>query len=466
MLIAILAGKSAGQDSVSISDFRYPETKAIDLKGGLSGYFSSDQYDESYPLVPLILTTAKGNSGDGNLNASANFLFFHTKDNHDQSFTVSAQGSNSFSNNEDTRVDTVTRRRESSRVDWGGSVSADWSYLHYITEDGIHLIGGSTVDYYTTHSRRNSLTDGPVVVSSSEQVSGSYSVRFHGSLGLGFGRLRDGSFVFRALRVVERLREDGVITRSLSRSEMLDLAARIATRREYTTNFERSDKYFVKDIVDDLTSLGVIAPGVAVTSYSAMRILESFTENIQSRFFGWRVFYMINDAHDQYGSHSSMTLSDGTLSAEQRIDNSWLYVSRFGFQYGRPLSLLTHLYAEATLDLPNHDAAARYALRVIGTVSHQAGERLLLVGSYQYSGGSSDALLSLFSLDSDAYTRSFNHTFQGNFVYFLEDQLHFRTTLVYSVHHRSSYGFSIPYYPSSSTTSGFSLSFSLVYNLI
>lgn len=461
ILIAILSGRSMAQDSVSIEDFRFPETKAVDLKGSLSGGLSSGNSGSSSLYGAGAPRTQSSNSGFGSFTAGSTFLFFHTKDNHDQSFVLSTSGSYFYSDGEDMTADTTTRQREDRDSRWDGTVSANWSYLHYVTDEGFHFLGGIAADYQGSHARLNSSRDPDPAHIGYEQVSGSYSVHFHGWLGAGFGRVRDGAFIFRAMRVVERLREDGVITRPLSRSEMLSLADRLAAQREYTTNFERYQKYFVKDIVDDLDSLGIVSQRT-VTPYSALRILEGFQENVQSRFFGWRVYFAFHDSHDQSGLNYRTVYSGGASLEHESIDNSWAYVSEFGLQYGRPLSLYTHFYAEALLDLPNHDPGTRNSVRVSATVSHQLGERLLLVGSYQYNGGVSDA----FSYDVDRYSRSFTHTFRGNFVYFLEDQLRFQTAVRYTTSHANYYGYSLDYIPISSSGSGFSFSFGLVYNII
>jgi hypothetical protein len=268
--------------------------------------------------------------------------------------------------------------------------------------------------------------------------------------------LRDGTFVFRALRIIERLREDGLITRELSRREMLGLVDRVARRREYTTNFERPDKYFVRDIVDELTETGVIAPG-AVTPYSTLRIVEGLQENLALRMFGWRVYYAFDDVHNQHKSEAYYN----TVSFESYSDG-WAHIHEFGFEFGHPLSLFTHLSGRCVLDVPVHQHQTQSTISTSATIVHQVGERLEIDGTYEFLWG----LKYIPSAWVTSYTRSTVHTVRGNFVYFLEDRLRFVTALTYNNSHDNFHWEAQPFEPGAMYSSGIALSFGFLYNII
>jgi len=451
LLIFVCHGLSA-QDTVSISDFRYPETRAIDWKGYLSGYFNREDQDNGRFLAPDRFQTGTGSGSYGNFNASSNFLFFHTKDDHDQTFQLQASGSYSHNGNEGIQVDTAVYQSSTGTVSWIGEVDANWIYLHYLTGDGLHLIGALSSSYFAASLKENVARNSGSGSMNWERKSNSHSIHFRGSLGMGFGRLRDGTFVFRALRIIDRLREDGLITRPMSRNEVLGLVNRIAHLREYTTNFERYSKYFVKDIVEELVVMGVITPG-SVTPFSSLRILEAFQENVQPRYFGWRAYYLFNDSHDQSRGDASQEESYTLPTTSHTYRNDWDYVHEFGVQIAWPFSLADNVTANGLLDLPNHNVQLRFSFRFDASISHQIGERLEANARYQLFYGVNDP----FSYNFNYTSRSVNHTIQGNFVYFLEDQVRFQTGIGYSFSSALSAAYK---------TSSFNFSFGLMYNII
>jgi hypothetical protein len=463
VLTALLTVRAISQDSVSISDFRYPETKAIDWKAKVDGTFQQTDQETS-PITFTVLSHYRAghgvetvNTAQGDYNANSTFLFFHSKENHDHTFQLIGSGQFSHYRNLQSIVDTSREEDEQTSSRWGANVTANWSYLHYLTDEGFHFLGSSTAIYNVAGSKRDDIVNPPGPLPPYHEVYRSYQINFMGSLGIGYGRMRDGTFIFRALRIVERLMEDGLILRPLSRSEMLGLADRIARKREYTTNFERPDKYFVQDVVDELTHLGLMAAG-AMTPYSTLRITEGFQENLETRMFGWRIYYAFNDIHTQskfedfYPAYSVESFGDG-----------WAHIHEFGFEYGRPISLYTHFAGRFFIDIPVHDAQTRSTLNASATVSHQAGERLEIDGTYTFLWGQVTTPFAGY----DSYTRATLHTLQGNFVYFLEDRLRSVVGITYiSLSNRAYNNPKSPFTPDALSRKGLTISFGLSYNII
>ena len=71
--------------------------------------------------------------------------------------------------------------------------------------------------------------------SNDHEIDRSFTVSFRGSLGIGYGRLRDGTFVFRALRIVERLR---FLSQMRAHAKMLQF--RIGDRVAFQAEGDRS----------------------------------------------------------------------------------------------------------------------------------------------------------------------------------------------------------------------------------
>ncbi|HEV8538179.1 MAG TPA: hypothetical protein VGR15_04555, partial [Bacteroidota bacterium] len=134
------------QDSVSISDFRYPETRAIDWKGGLMGSFSTNDYESNQ------YARTRGNSL-GNINLNSQFSFFHSHDDHDNSIRLS--GSLYYVKSEELYPsDSEERRTEMKR----GNVDLDWAYRHYLTAEGFHVSGIFRAHYDVSYTKTNSIT--------------------------------------------------------------------------------------------------------------------------------------------------------------------------------------------------------------------------------------------------------------------------------------------------------------------
>ncbi|MBI5216037.1 MAG: hypothetical protein HY960_09805 [Ignavibacteriae bacterium] len=88
-LVLCVYSFTLAQDSVSISDFRYPETKAIDWKGGISGSFGNSKTEAAPYSFWFPNGFRQQNYLSGGMSLSSSFIYFHTKDNHDHSLSMS-----------------------------------------------------------------------------------------------------------------------------------------------------------------------------------------------------------------------------------------------------------------------------------------------------------------------------------------------------------------------------------------
>jgi len=368
------------QDSISISDYRYPETRAIDWKGEFSGGISGSNNEETEPFQSSSYEFRKQNSSYRYFSLNSSFLYFHTKDDHDHNLQLSTSGSYDGNDRDEERIDSNgTKIQNTQSTSWNGNVSLDWMYMHYLYHDGFHLLTHIAVQYDRSYSKYNftELRNG-ALFSNQSTIGKRYRINFRGSLGFGYGRIRDGTVVFRALRIIERLQEDGVLTKRLSRQQMLELINRVTKRREYSTNFQRYEKFFVSDIVKELKKLGVVSDQT-LDSFSVLRIHEAFNEYIQSRFFGWRVYYLFNDTHDlEKWERNTYT---------ETYNNNWIYIHELGVVFGYPFSLYTHLFSKLTIELPVHKFPTKFWLNGNVTLTHQVTEKVRIEGRYDFTKG-------------------------------------------------------------------------------
>ncbi|GEM_PF-6972559 len=108
-------------------------------------------------------------------------------------------------------------------------------------------------------------------------------------VGVSVGRVRDATVIFRAIRVFERLEEIGLLTRQPSREAIHHLAKLMYKLREYQTNYERFEKFFMPKVMSFLKNRNYInVPKMEVLA--ALKVFEVFSENVFTRQRGWRIF--------------------------------------------------------------------------------------------------------------------------------------------------------------------------------
>ena len=137
-LLLCLSQITLAQDSVSVSDFRYPETRAIDWKGNLYGNFGSG---DNRVEVGVGQTSPRPISAeDFRLNLGSTFLFFHAKDNHEHQLNFFGNFTyDEYHRREDELPGNPPNSTEDRQDEKQASASVDWTYLHYLSEDAVHI---------------------------------------------------------------------------------------------------------------------------------------------------------------------------------------------------------------------------------------------------------------------------------------------------------------------------------------
>jgi hypothetical protein len=460
LLSLVCSVVSFSQEEVSVSDFRYPETRALDWKGGLFGNLGSNEYAFSDPLKE---SSSNLRRGDFFLNTAV--LYFHSTENHDNLMRLNASLSyqQSTSKSDLHNLDGMLENKSNEKR---GFVTGSWEYRHYpFRDEDVHFIGSANLTYNGYRIKENTLRRSLGDLYSLEIVQKSFGLLGTGFVGIGYGRMRDGTFVIRALRILERLQEDGVVTESLSRDQILKIVDRVAHTREYTTNFERYEKYLVLDIVNELAAEGVALPQ-AVAPFSILKITEALREQIEPRFFGWRVYYAFGGREQQ--NYFVRTWSSSYLSQWSEGDGftrDRVFIHRFAAEYGHAVSQWTHLNADATLDVPTRVSSKFFTIRGAASAIHQIGERIDVVGSYEFQRSAGN---DRNSANDRYYTRRILHRLNATFRLFLEDRVSFTTSCSFDSLIEDVYD-ATPFPSndnSSQHSSGFGLSFGIGYNII
>ncbi len=440
------------QEEVSVSDFRYPETRALDWKGGLNGSLSSSKYSSVYPDR---MSDSRGRNNDFSIYTSV--LFFHSKENHDNLITFNGRLGYSSSKTESDRSPVYDSYEDHSSGK-SASLWATWTYAHYFSDaDKFHFVGTTNASY-SGSIREDSHVSKSSPPYSREGTTKSYDFTASGFAGIGYGRMRDGTFVIRAMRILERLQEDEVIPH-LSREQMLMLIDKVAHTREYVTNHERYEKFLVQDIIKELASGGII-PQEAITPFSVLKIAEAMREQIEPRFFGWRTYYAIggNARHHLYDYVSGST-TDHTFYRDGMIRH------RVAAEFGHPFSAWTHVNAQASVEIPQKIASKFYAFDFEARAIHQLGEKIDLVCGYRFHrwAGNDENWA-----DDTYYQRSIRHSADATFRFFLEDRVSFNCSIYYNSDSYNAYdSHRIPVDDNaSSTSSGFGVYFGINYNII
>lgn len=341
-----------------MDDYRIPKSQYKNLIGGLNGGYGSYNYgrtleDNAYAF--------------GGVNFSLNSI--NGFDDEYESFNLLSRlyaSYNQRTTSESNYISTPFTRKESTKHE---SMNFDLfgRYAFYLTPDAVYLYSSSSLRGRYDFSRRELDTNNVHVrsgFSKDRDLSGTLSA------GLGYGKMRDASAVFSVVRIIEKLNEDGFLTRELSKEEILALVDIVTIKNVYDVSYDRPKKYLLDDILNNLLAMGVLKEN-RVSGYEVARIDEVFQENIFPRMVGWTV-----DAGFQISRSKSEQLSDqyrySTLSF-YRSDINNIVVNA---NYGKAFSLSLCWYTSVAFTIPVFEKLKKVDKEVNTTLSYQIGEKI------------------------------------------------------------------------------------------
>jgi len=150
------------------------------------------------------------------------------------------------------------------------------------------------------------------------------------SIGIGIGKIRDVTPIFRALRLNERLVALG--KSPLSSQEIQDIAKTIAKRKGYISVYDRESKYFWRDLHRLFGPLQK-----ELTAFDYYYLGESLIEKLGTRFNGWDLTARFSYSYKY--SDQSTTTSYSTLDACLSLDSRWYKNINLNHQIGLSSSI-------------------------------------------------------------------------------------------------------------------------------
>lgn len=423
LLISILFSASSFAQPVSITDFRIPTSNYQRLIGSLSGYWNKNTSDQS-SLYP-------NSSSGSNASTSNGFSYILGQFSEDRSLEVNTSIGSSYSGSSYSsdypadpshygNTSTVATVSLNPYVRYSGYLEPDtWFW----TAQG-QGYGSYEYDHGTTTQR------GYGMDTTWKDYTKVRNFQYSVSAGVGYGKLRDGQPIFAALRMLDKLQEDGAFIRPLTREEVLTLADTLARQSEYAYSQDRYYKFLMKDFFKLLESMGVIK-GSAASAFDVMRAFEVLLyERIEPRLFGWRVSASL--------MHTTSQNDYQTNSSSSYYNNYREYLQLQG-EYGYPVSLNTELSANCTLLVPNKDYKRRIEGSLGARAAYQVTDRIDAMLGYTLSRASS----SNASDDRNNFARYFQHQVSMAFIFFIENSVSFNVSAAYQ-HARTDY-----FYPQS-----------------
>ena len=457
IILLVCAGtyRSFAQE-ISIGDFRIPETRYQRLLGSLSGDWSNIDNNSSVASVGSVSFSNSYPRKSSNLQTSFDYIFNHFDENNSLEITSQFNGSGNYrssSNNQDSP--TYFYHQSQSETEYYASLTSSILYSNYIVPDQWHWYVSGGGGYSFDQDRYNSNgSDSYNDVSNDSSYNKSNQWNAALSVGIGFGKLRDGAAIFAVLRILDKLTEDSVLTRALAHDEILQLVDLYARQVEYSYSQDRYVKYFMKDVFTELQKMGVLKDNAA-TAYSVLRAVEVLSEQIEPRVFGWRTQIGLQRTFDEQCSASSSSTSPYTAPY------SWSARDflRLSADYGYPISLNAHVNSSVSFNIPFTDANRKTNVDFSLKGIYQVGERIDATLSYTF-----DHSQSLDNnVDQDYFTRTIQHEAALTFRFFIENNVNFNITGSYNHWQQDHYE---PAYTSSIIQKGPSIRFGVNYRFI
>lgn len=253
LLIVFLATAVTSAER-SITDFRVPPSSAfyaqIGLLGGIDKWSKSDQYLTGL-LGGFDFNLQGLNENDdkalyGGLSLSFNPSYYRdeendTVENRFYSWTGLRQDLLAL-----TYINTTnwfTGLQVDGKIDWRYTQYTEKKYDHYITGD------------------------------------------FNGGFEFGYGRLRDGTNLWKALEIERILKEEEIIENDLGSDELLAIAQTINQLQKFVLSHERYEKFYYQEMENQFQELGIDW----VPAFVWFKIKEVIDFDIVPRRFGYRV---------------------------------------------------------------------------------------------------------------------------------------------------------------------------------
>jgi hypothetical protein len=445
LFILAVPRSTLGQD-ISITDFRIPTSKYQKFVGGLSGEWGKTS--NSY-LYPSSISQGSNSTLASNLQTSFNYDLADLSEVHSLETTLMLAGQGTYNKGTNTWINqTDTSLSEQSQKSYRLDVAALSRYSSYITPDALHWFVEASATYFFDQIEGNA--DQNSTMTKYHNASFGKDNDWNASIGggIGYGKLRDGSPVFAILRILEKLQEDSLLVRPLTKDEIINLVEILARRTEYAQIHDRYIKYLMGDLFSELQRIGVLKDNVP-TAFSVERAVEVLSEQIEPRLFGWRTRIGVQRTYNE-----ESIIGNGYGLSTSYVWNFHDFL-QLAVDYGYPVSLNLHLTSSISVGIPKIDYQRKINSNFNVKGIYQVGERIdaTISGSMQriqYVNGDLE----------DEFTRSFQYNAGVSFRFFIENQVSFTISALYVKTQQDLY---FPSSRSNNVTEGPRIDFNLSY---
>ena len=425
------------QQDVSIWDFRIPETKYQRLTGSLSGGWRKTDDNSTYYSSGILQNHSSNSSKNSNFYSTLSYNFANYNENNSLEIGARITGQGNYQSNEGgDSYPNPHYQLSRLNTQYNVNISPDILYSNYIVPDTWHWFAEGSGAYSFMQYIENSNTtysDGSYSYDSTYFKNNSWSASVSG--GIGYGKLRDGSSVFAVLRILDKLTEDSVLVRLLTKDEVLQIVNIFARKAEYSFTQERYIKYFMEEIFGQLHKIGVLKENAA-TAYSVLRAIEVLSEQIEPRLFGWRA---------RLGVQRTFTEEASAVSGiyPQTYTSSYLWYFRdyvsLAVDYGYPLTLNFQVNSSLSVEIPFIDYQRKIGYTYQITGIYQIGERI----DATISGSVSRNTALLFQpTDENVFLRNVHYAAGVSFRFFIENNINFNVNYRYSEYYQDSFSLS------------------------
>lgn len=353
LLVLALSGYLAAQD-ISIDDFRIPRSKFFRSTGTFSGFFWKRNLSNAIPHEYL----------ESRLSLRSDVLYGEEDEDHAFEVTTLIQGERESVS--DTYASGYFPRSTHERLErFVTSVSS--RYSRYLVPDRFFLFVQE--DAFLTYQYEFS------EVNEFQYHRSTYKANFavNGlTPGIGYGKMRDAGAVFNIVRLLERMGEEGLLVRTISRGEMLELVDIIARKTEYTVSYERFEKFLLNDLFSLLKERGIISTITAADVIRAQEMLDRPLFQRKTGFLiraGYGLFGEIHLPPSGYlNSYRAYSVPENTVTSQE----GGVTLSA---EYGYPFSMLLHGLITASANLIRFDEGPfeMYSLR--SQLTYQLSDR-------------------------------------------------------------------------------------------
>jgi hypothetical protein len=380
IIFVLFIGLTFSRAERSITDFRVPPSSAldVDIAGGLSG---GDRQFRFYNHQFL--------RGNFELDMEG----FTENDNKDLYSDLSFSLDPCF-RKENFKNDTTLNHFELYTF-----LGENLRSLSYINASDFFGSLSGTGEIWWSYTRYND-------INYNHDIFGDFSAGFE----FGYGRLRDGTNLWKALEIERILKAEDVITDDLPSEDILVIAQTVNQMQKFQINHDRSEKYFYGELENQFQALGIDR----IPAYVWFKVKEIIDCEIVPRRFGYRA------AVGPYVSGNGQYFYDQTDSIKSNIGHGESSIfGRFSLSSAYPITSRLQYGQDGHFDLNEKGIDTGISVYLDYRVSLHIA--LDLTNSFGYT-----------SPRFNMGEKNINHSHNLSFSYYLEDNMLFRCSVGYN----------------------------------